>query len=221
MQEADSFRWRCLNAGHAKDVALRTDSTNGPSNNLFPVEDAEREARILATQACRDTPRLGLDPEDLQQRLILEAVKAWPKHQPSLGSPMTYLSGVMRKQVLAEKRRAAALHKREAQINANLSQGLEQRSQPTPASETIAAKELRREAIRALPEEHRFVASLMLDGKSDREIGKQLGAHRGTVNRMRRLFVRIWRERFPDLARDTLGSARRQRSNGKSPGGAP
>lgn len=162
-----------------------------------------------------------MEADDLQQALLVEAVKAWRKYEPSIASPGTYLSGVMRKQVLAEKRRVAALHKREAQINADLSQGLEQRSQPTPASETIAAKELRREAIRAIPEEHRFVASLMLDGKSDREIGKQLGAHRGTVNRMRRMFVRIWRERFPDLARDTLGSARRQRRNGESPGGAP
>lgn len=210
-----------MNAGNGKDASLRNESTNGPSGSTFPVKEAQREARILAAQACRDTPRLSLDPEDLQQRLILEAVKAFPKHQPSLGSPMTYLSGVMRRQVLAEKRRAAALRKRDAEIRAEL----EQRSPHDRSSydelEQAAVIDLKRAAISAVPQKRRFAAAMVLDGLGDQAIGERLGAHRGTVNRMRRMFVRIWRERFPDLARDISGSARRYRNGGESPGGAP
>lgn len=210
-----------MNAGNGKDASLRNESTNGPSGSTFPVKDAQREARILAAQACRDTPRLEMDVEDLRQRLLQEAVKVWPKHQPSLGLPMTYLSGAMHKQVLAEKRRAAALRRRDAEIRAELERRSPQSHSTCDEQEQVAVIELKRAAISAVPQKHRFAAAMVLDGLGDQAIGERLGAHRGTVNRMRRMFVRIWRERFPDLARDISGSARRYRNGGKSPGGTP
>lgn len=226
MQEAESGRRRSLNAGNAKDVALRKDSINDPSENPFPAAIAEREAHIRACQACRDTPRLGIDEDDLRQNLLLEAVKAWPRYDPSIASPRTYLSGVMRKQALAEKRRAFALHKREAQINAHLAATFAERELKASVSEGVATDELvvadlRRAALEAIPEERREAASLMLAGLTDIEIGKRLGLHRGTVHRMHARFQRMWRATFPDLARDISGSARRERRDALSPGGTP
>lgn len=166
-----------------------------------------------------------MDRDDLTQNLIAEAVKAWPQYDRSIASAGTYLAGVMRKQALAEKRRAAALRKREAKINAHLAAQLAERELTASVSEGVATDELviadlRRAAIEAIPEERREAASLMLADLTDIEIGKRLGLHRGTVHRMRVRFQRVWRARFPDLARDISGSARRNRKDDPSLGGS-
>lgn len=219
MQEADGGRRRSLSAGNAKDVALRKDSINDPSDNPFPIDIAEREAHIRACQACRDTHRLGIDEDDLRQNLLAEAVKAWPRYDPSIASPRTFLSGVMRKQALAEKRRAAALHRRELQTQAGRSDRDKLRSRPFTLVDQIAAAELKQIALDSVPPEHREVARLVLEGEGDAAIGEKVGLHRGNVHLLRRELRSIW-SKFEAEWRDESGSARRYRSNGESPGGA-
>lgn len=184
----------------------------------FPFDLASKEARILATQAGRNPPRLGLDPEDLRQRLLLEAVKAWPKHQPSLGLPMTYLSGVMRKQVLAEKRRAARLKQRELAAKAGRSECEKLRSRPFAVNEQIATAELKQAALAAVPTEDREVARLILEGEGDAAIGAKVGRHRGNVHLTRRRLRSIW-SKFEAEWRDKWASARRYGNDAPSQGG--
>ncbi|MFO0836116.1 MAG: hypothetical protein U0638_14180 [Phycisphaerales bacterium] len=219
MHEADSGRWRSLNAGNGKDASLRNESTNGPSDNTFPVKEAQCEARIVAVQACRDNPRLRTCVDDIRQQLIVAALRAWPKYDPTVAAPMTFVAAVMRTEIRTEVHRRLARRQRELRANTGWSRREALRTRPFAVSDQVATAELRRAALETVPTEDREVARLILEGEGDAAIGEKIGRHRGNVHLIRKKLRALW-SKFEAEWRDKWASARRYRDGALTPGEA-
>jgi RNA polymerase sigma factor (sigma-70 family) len=136
----------------------------------MPIELMQRLARYFARRIhIRDN---AVSREDLEQIAMIAMVKAWPKHNESLGAASTYLGNAAR----CDLQDYAAKVLRRPQAASTLLVHEIASHDTDPVDKIDMYRAVKNQRIRT-----RHIMSLVAQGYSNEEIGQQLGLTREAV----------------------------------------